>query len=862
MKIQLLIIFAFFSVLANAENQNAVLDPDSVWIMEEVLSDGTLMSSDIAIYPRKDQWLLPLGEFSDSLGIAIQVSPALSLGRGFILTENRKFELDLKTCRYSISDKIESYPCNDIVVYQNDIYVTATLLAKWFPINITVNTYRAQLVVKPLEKLPMQLRREREQLANRSKGILTEFDPGYRKITPPYSLLDGPLIDEQLTINRNTDNNNVTSQFRHNTQVSGEVLGLESYAYAGGNERVIDNWRLTFSKRSNEGKVFGPFGIKQVQFADIDMPKVTLVSSGLSGKGFLFSTFPLDTPVNFESQNFQGPLQEGWEVLLYRNEVLLDRQLSDGSGRYLFKSVPLMYGKNMFRVSFFGPHGENYNEYSTFNVDPSLLRPGTFDYQFGLAFLKDSRQRLTLNYAQSLAKNLSVNAGWLQDIGAENTYALVGFTALTDLFLVTTNCAFSLYGGKACEVGEQMGIGSATLGLKYTHLFDFKSELFNTKIFTDQVSQIAANLSYAIPIHTGLMTTVEAVRKNYVFTPSDTSLVNRLALNTGRIFWNNEIIYNFDTIPSVASLTGKLNAQFYFSPVRFFLRTDYTSKAFVSYEGELQYPPTERDNISLLGKYQVDYRKTTVGARVSRIFDFMKAAVDLSYTNNSEYSAGILLAFSLYREPREGSIGMSSNPIAQSALASVQVFNDSNRNGIKDENEKAFDKMNLVVNQREGSYKTDENGISVVGPLRPHRPADFSISLDSLQDPALKPQEAGLRLIPRMGKVAKVDIPFITMGGISGNIKQKQNGTVEPMGRIQVQLFDATKKLVTTARTDREGFYSFDDLKPGKYYLKIPDTQLNGLQLNSFPNAIKATVSEEGSFEDNQDFLLSPKMIN
>ena len=822
----------------------ADLDPNSVWIMEETLSDGTLMSTDISLYPRKNQWLIPLGELSDSLGLAISVSPILSLGQGFILTEDRTFELNVKRCEVVIRNKAQKYDCNEAVVFENDIYISDSLLAKWLPIKITVNSYRSQLIITAKEKLPIQLKREREQLAERSKGLLSDYDPGFPPVQPSYKLLDGPLLDEQLTLNRATTDNQSDYRFRHNTQLAGEVLGLETYGFVGGDERIVDNWRLTFSRRSVDGKVFGPLGVTQAQFMDVDLPRVNLVSAGQSGRGFLFSSYPLDTPVNFEFQDFLGNLPQGWEVLLYRNEVLLDRQVANSTGRYLFRGIPLLYGRNVFRLSFFGPYGETRDEYRTYNIDSSLLRPGTMNYQLGLAFLKDSSQRISMNYAGSLNKNFSLNAGWLQDMGGQNAYTLVGLTGLNDLFLFTTNCAFNLNGGKACEWGEQMGIGSATIGAKYTRLFDFHSELFNFTGSTDQVSQISANLNYAIPIHTGIAMTWEFIKKNYVTSTEQTLLLNRLSLNTGRIFWNNEVSYLFNSSPS---LLGKLNSFLFFNPIRFLLRVDYTSIAFSAFEGELQYAFTDNNILSLTGRHQVDNRKNTVGTRLSRAFESFKAGLDFSYSNGSEYSAGVLLSFSLYREPYTGLPRFTSNAVAQSTLASVNVFNDKNRNGIKDPDESAMKNVNLVVNQREGTYKTNDDGIAVVGPLRPHRPADLSISLDSIEDPSSKPAFAGVRLVSRVGKVAEVNLPFITVGGIDGNVNIETAGKKEPMNRISVEIFDSNQRLISSVKTDRSGFYSFEDLKPGQYRITIPKKQLEGFQVLSSPPERIVTISEEGS---------------
>ena len=76
----------------------------------------------------------------------------------------------------------------------------------------------------------------------------------------------------------------------------------------------------------------------------------------------------LFNPVAFDRTRFEGDLPSGWDAELYRNGELLAFSRSDGSQRYVFDDVPLIYGDNRFEIILYGPQGQQRSRLETINV--------------------------------------------------------------------------------------------------------------------------------------------------------------------------------------------------------------------------------------------------------------------------------------------------------------------------------------------------------------------------------------------------------------------------------------------------------------------------------------------------------------
>jgi hypothetical protein len=105
----------------------------------------------------------------------------------------------------------------------------------------------------------------------------------------------------------------------------------------------------------------------------------------------------------------------------------------------------------------------------------------------------------------------------------------------------------------------------------------------------------------------------------------------------------------------------------------------------------------------------------------------------------------------------------------------------------------------------------------------------------------LTPKKALQVVVPRPGVAADVDIPLVGGGDIEGALIK--SGGVGFEG-LDLELVDASGKVVDTARTDFDGFYLFDRVPYGDYTIRISKAAADAVQVVRELN-LHATVSHE-----------------
>jgi hypothetical protein len=90
----------------------------------------------------------------------------------------------------------------------------------------------------------------------------------------------------------------------------------------------------------------------------------------------------------------------------------------------------------------------------------------------------------------------------------------------------------------------------------------------------------------------------------------------------------------------------------------------------------------------------------------------------------------------------------------------------------------------------------------------------------------------------------------------------KSGKTLREQRGVRLQFYDKEGIKVAETLSEFDGYYSYLGLKPGKYSVRIDDTQLKSLNFNSLPAAhqVMIKVSEFGDILDGLDFILSSKI--
>jgi hypothetical protein len=269
----------------------------------------------------------------------------------------------------------------------------------------------------------------------------------------------------------------------------------------------------------------------------------------------------------------------------------------------------------------------------------------------------------------------------------------------------------------------------------------------------------------------------------------------------------------------------------------------------ISLRGELEYRVTGADDpgaVSFVADRSVG-RSSTVGAGVRRDLDSGRLGYQLGYQRSegrlgigvqSSYVPGVGFAgnvqftLGLNREPRAGTWSSHARPVADAGAVSAGVFLDANGNGVMDAGETPIEAADLLLDSGSDLGSTDSAGVAFVSNLAGDRPMNLSVSLASLEDPQWILDRPAVELVPRAGKVSRVDFAVLLSGEVAGTVRARSAAGVFPVAGITLELVpvDATRAVRRT-RSDYDGFYNFAELRPGHYTLRIPEavTQRRGL---------------------------------
>ncbi|HEX5497645.1 MAG TPA: carboxypeptidase-like regulatory domain-containing protein, partial [Thermomicrobiales bacterium] len=146
------------------------------------------------------------------------------------------------------------------------------------------------------------------------------------------------------------------------------------------------------------------------------------------------------------------------------------------------------------------------------------------------------------------------------------------------------------------------------------------------------------------------------------------------------------------------------------------------------------------------------------------------------------------------------------------------VYRDLNDNGVHDPSE-PFEKGALVTTGTiQADKPTDGHGSVTVAGLAPFRPVAVGIDESSLSDPMLVPRKALQVVVPRPGIPADVEIGLVGGGDIEGAMVKSGGLGFEG---LDLELVDAGGKVVTTTRTDFDGFFLFERVAYGAYTIRV-----------------------------------------
>lgn len=822
-------------------------DPDEQFILDVNIRQLRLGDT-VRAYNAPEGPCVVLGDFLTALDVPMKIDVGARRASGWAFKESNRISIDHGTHLASYGKiKGETIAPGAIHETPEGWCVQTAALSRWFGIGIKPITAGSVLVLQSEEKLPVELEMERQKRAARIHHASFNLK-SLPQVRLPYRLWRSPALDFVVSggiTYRAADGMHVDRQT--SVYAAGELAHLSYDAQvtttAKGKPSLV---RLRGFRSDPDAHLLGPLKATHFGFGDVTGFDSRLTGVVAAGRGAIVTNRPLTARTAFDRTRIEGDLPTGWQAEIYRNGELLAFAKADGSQRYVFDDIQLIYGENRIRVVSYGPQGQVREREETLNIGDDNVPKGKTWYWIGGN--EPGRDLVTLEKPPDAVGQPKAQAAVAVDHGLDARTSvgvlaramLVGDQRLTFVegslrrsigtAQVELSAAHESNGGNALHaqmLGKFAGV--------YVNAEALLANDFHLRGETTPSSSREGRLALDAPIKFG-KTLIPAHAEGHYIERTDGSRMleaaARLSASVDRFNLGAQLSYRRIYLTAGRTQPAELALSFlgsgHIGAIRLRGETEFTMapvRRFKSAELSAYWSATEHGDWE--GDLVYDGLQNRARARITHILRFDSFALALSgeAASNGDVAAGFNLNFSL--DARHG-VTVSRRPLAEGGMVHATVFRDLNDNGVLDPGEPLEQGALITTGSRQAERKTDAKGSVMVGGLTPYLPIPVGIDATSLNDPMLTPKNALQVVVPRPGVAADVMIALVGGGEVEGALMK--SGELGFEG-VDLELVDATGKVAATARTDFDGFFMFERVAYGHYTMRVSQSSAQAAKI-------------------------------
>jgi hypothetical protein len=835
-------------------------DPEAQFLLDVRLRSLRL-GDGVRAYQTPEGTCLIFGDFLTTLDVPMKIDLAARKASGWAFKEQHKISIDASSGRVTYGDKSEKLAEGTVRETPEGWCVDSEALSRWFGITVKPRTNGSSLLLQSEAKLPVELAIERERRAARIKPAKLDLS-SLPQVRLPYRMWRAPALD--FVVNAGVTyraSDGVRVDRSTSIYAAGEIARLSYDARVSTDSRGMPStfWLRAF-RSDPEAGLLGPLKATHFAFGDVAGLDSGLGGSSANGRGAVVTNRPLFNPTAFDKTRFEGELPVGWEAELYRNGELLAFARSDGTSRYVFEDVQLLYGENKISIVLYGPQGQIRTREELINVGQENVPPGKTWYWAGanqplreIVALRSQerlpevpRAQATVSVEHGLDEKTSVGAVARAMLMEDERLTFVEGSVRRSIgpALVEVGAALESGGGRAVRAQMIGKLGTVYVSSQALMTRDFHLQGQPRRSVTD----LQLNLDSPVKIGRQLFNAHSDVRfTKEAGSSSHLEAAARLSTNFRRFNLAAETRFRRNFLAHGPSPPSEVEVAL--------IGSGGIGDVRIRGYGSVQVAPEARFRSAELSAYwaaseKVDWEGAVAydaglkraRARISHIrrVSTMALALTAEAATDGSVAAGLSLNFSL--DPGHG-FQLSRQPLAAAGAVLARVYRDRNDNGVRDPSE-PFEKGALVTTgTRLTDRPTDERGSVLVGGLTPFKPVAVGIDASSLVDPNLAPKKALQVVVPRPGVPAEVEIGLVGSGEIEGAIVKSGGLGFEG---LKLELLDGDGKVVATTQTDYDGYFLFERIAYGTYRVRVASESAAAAKI--LPDLqLSATVSEDKS---------------
>lgn len=863
--------------------------PEEDLLIFEVVLDQQVLSRDLLAYPHPHGVLVPLGQLLSLLELPIAVDAHAGSAQGWFGSRDRRFSLDLAQGEIAVAGRVQPVDSSRVELHADDIYVDAKLLSSWLPLGLVIDPAALRIRIVPGEKLPLQLQQERDARRRELAGAVAASVSGEGAIpslpSRPFRLAGWPILDAgvRLTLRSDSEEGDGFSG-RQSLLAEGDLLGMtaELLLSAGQGEEgrgSADRSRLTLGRRDPDGRLLGPLRATDARIGDLTPAFDPWLSQGRPGLGFEIararSAGTLYGLGDFDRTVLTGNALPGWDVELYRNGALFAFQTVGEDGRYEFRDVPLQVGDNILRLVFYGPQGETREKVERIPIAAELPPPGETSYRLSFFEVDEGLLRSSVPEDETvprgepwigaeveygLSRWLALEGGFSSLALADGRHDYTRFGLRTSLLGAVARLGLvrDARGGQLVQLGLRRNLGRRfSLALEHTELDGFRSDTADT-LAGDLLSRTKARLDGQVKLPGAAWAQVPFS----VEVLEDQRTAGRLlqlrgasglAVPAGPLIlgsrWRVGMTEDSYTADGDLLLNGRIRGLQMRGALTYGILPE-PGLSSLDVVGDLR----RQSGLGFRFSVSQSLRQsgTSVTAGVDRPLTSLVLGLDAGFSSRSGLRLSGSLSFSLARDPRAGSWRMRRAAGASQGAVSARAFLDLDANGRFDSGDRPLPGVGFTMDGRNHEEVTKADGTAWL-PLPPYRPIRLTLDERTLEDVSWAAERDPIVLLARPGMTWTEDIPVVATADLDGTVSFREGQGARPASNVRLQLLDGTGEVVEEARSQFDGFYLFEKVRPGRYVLRIDPEQAARLGLRP---AEREVILGSGGSQSGVEILL------
>lgn len=819
----------------------------------------------IFAYGTREGVYLPFGVLARILDLAMTVSDDGHYASGWTLDESRTLSINLRDHSASLRGEPVLLRPGTAVAFEGELYLRVEQIQQFLPLRISIDLRRQAIEIETLEPFPFEerLRREGDRARLAARQDRGEALRWPREETP-WRLLSVPLADlEVRAVADRTRGERVEGDVR----LAGDLAFLSAEALLRGDTSDgLTSSLIEFGRTDPDAQLFGPLQATDFAIGDISTRTQQIGLRGVAGRGLTLTNQPPEAVSVFENIDLRGILPDGYEVELYRNDILVGSTAQSVNGQYEFLQVPVDFGLNVLRLVFYGPQGQRSEQVRRITVGDGRLAPGKLVYRIG-AVQKDENLlgvrdplyvppddlgawRVTGELAYGLTSGLTaiVNGAWFETPEMDRWLVTSGIRTGLGRFAIRSDVSFGDGGTFAAGAGIGGRFGNSTFALdhvEYSGEFIDETKTIGRE-FLRRSTELDFNTTLALGNPVSGLSIPLTARLRHIETQAGRKQTNaalRASTRIAGLLASNTFEYTRDSLP----LLGARSQLFGNFDLATLGRSKLRTRASLGYQ---ILPEPDLVSSSIEADYAIDDR-TSVRGRVGYAFQGDSAIVGLSAVREFErftlsfdgnygfsdrnYSVGLRFAASFGRDPHRGGLFMARPGIAPMGGASMRAFQDMDGDGAFGPSDRVLPDVDFIAFNQ--TAKTGADGVALLGGLGSGQRVSLQLDPTSLPDIGLAPATGGIEIVPRPGRIHRSDFAVVALSEIEGTASYDAaggsggDGAGRGVSGVRLQLRDSSGAVSAFARTEVDGYFFFEEIRPGHYDIVLDQDQAQRLNL-------------------------------